>query len=153
MDGSFAAVTGPQNLWPGMSTDDARRALAETKIPAGEHTGNSKPPHWLNAERDGWHGTLYLGDYDRVVSSLLFISPDLSNEHAARTIVDDYLRRYGSPTGQRHVDGADGTWKDTFYDWKNTSAHLEITLREESPPSSGASRKWTVFEKWTTPDK
>jgi hypothetical protein len=148
---SFAAVTKTRGLWPGMTLDEARRALGASGMAAGEHAGNARPPHWLKAASGGWTGTLYLDAMDRTVVQILFQSPEVADEAEAKAIVDGLVARFGPPASSRRVEGRDGTFVETFDVWSNDAVKLEVDLHESR--SSAAKATFTVFESWTRSDR
>jgi hypothetical protein len=150
--GDFASATGWAEIRPDMKLAEARAALDRMHIKYGQRM-RGKPPHWLMLTRDdGWHGTLYLDDEDRI-NDILFTS---SHERASYTraeaeqLMAGYRARFGPPQATRRVDGKDGgkdgDFVEIIHTWANDHVVLEVTMHES--PHVPDDKKWLLSEAW-----
>jgi hypothetical protein len=145
---TFTGATGPvDGLWPGMTVEEARAFLVAAGIAFEETSPNAKRPHYISTELDGWEATLYFDEGYDVIAQILLESASVTVESDALAIADRTAAPWGPPAEQRHVDGADGTWSETFRVWKNDRVTLELNLHASRAPDGTTT--WTVFANWT----
>jgi hypothetical protein len=148
----FTRATGPvDGLWPGMTVEAARAFLTDAGIAFQESSPNAKRPHWIATTLDGWGATLYFDEGYDVIAQILLQSPSFATEAEALALVDRTAAPWGPPAEQRHVDGADGTWSETFRAWKNDRVTLELNLH--AAHDRDGTTTWTVFASWSRPGR
>lgn len=146
--GDFASATGWAEIRPDMKLAEARAALDRMHIKY-EQRMRGKPPHWLMLTRDdGWQGTLYLDDEDRI-DDILFTSsherPSYKRAEAEQ-LVAGYRARFGPPQATRRIDGKDGDFVEIIHTWANDHVVLEVTMH--GSPQVPDDKKWSLFEAW-----
>jgi len=110
-----------------MTADEVKKSLKGASVSFEENMFSKTGDVYFTLNRDGWEGTIYFNEKNRV-NQILFQSPSLKNEGDVKKIVDTFTDKYGKPDEIKEIPLSDEGRKDVCYIWKNDFIMVELTV-------------------------
>lgn len=140
---TFRQVAGWQMLRWEMRLPAARQALKAAGVPFRERPMHKDGTTHLLLDSGGWAGVVYFDQDERMVQ-ILFQSPYLKTEPAARDALARLEQLYGPAAERRRQRYRDEQRLDEFHVWRNAATVLTVTLARYL-----ARDEWVVWEAYT----
>ncbi len=123
-----------------MTADEVKKSLKGASISFEENMFFKTGDIYFTLNRDGWDGTIYFNEKNRV-NQILFQSPFIKKEGDVKKIIDSFTTLFGKSHETKEFPVSDEGRKDTSYIWKNNFITIELTVAYYSNE-----KEWVLWE-------